>query len=655
MTVYAFYIFDRHAACIYKRRWYPSSLAGAKPARPASRGQPGQPNGSATSRTPLSGDDDAKLIFGTVFSLRKIVRKLGGEDDSFLSYRTSQYKLHYYETPTNIKFVMLTDTKSSSMRIALQQIYVNCYVEYVVKNPLSPVDHPGGIGVNNELFEASLGQFVPDPTTAQTPVAQVPEPVIFNRALNELCTSNQHSALYADFELRSEIANWINVVGFIFEVFLLLSFAFLAPKWTHRHYLSACMTTSVLFMSLAFMIPLGSKPHPCFNQITPNDMRSSGTCAASGSFLLFGGWSVVIWAFLRALSLHLQICWEVTLGNKFLWSSLTLGWGIPAVGLTLVLALTGVSYRFGNVCHVNHKLALQDFWGPLLVFAAMAMVLQFITMAYCIHVFIKGLSDDKTTTNSTGRPPTSSGSITTASARQTYRRVKQVVKLQWRGAAVVLVIIAEVAFFAAVFVSMDNSSQVSDRLFQKSLPWLLCLVETAGDKDQCLYLIGDMVRPERVVLPVLIFLGLTGFWCLLFFGRWSMILGWIDLFKRNWLRRKHEFVSADARRFSGDPRYVSSPMASTDPYSTLPDKAYSPPLNIPPTLTWQSTLPPKSSGLDAKDRSDGGQARVYVTPVDSYSVPRPTSEFGPTDWAQKGLHTEGTPSSTPLAHQTAQG
>jgi len=30
----------------------------------------------------------------------------------------------------------------------------------VVKNPLSPVEHPGGIGVNNELFEASLELFV---------------------------------------------------------------------------------------------------------------------------------------------------------------------------------------------------------------------------------------------------------------------------------------------------------------------------------------------------------------------------------------------------------------------------------------------------------------------------------------------------------------
>ena len=65
------------------------------------------------------------------------------------------------------------------MRIALQQIYINLFVEYgscglkglffrarhlltaaVVKNPLSPTEHPGGVGVNNELFEESLEQFV---------------------------------------------------------------------------------------------------------------------------------------------------------------------------------------------------------------------------------------------------------------------------------------------------------------------------------------------------------------------------------------------------------------------------------------------------------------------------------------------------------------
>lgn len=162
MVVFSFYIFDRHAECIYKRTWLsrPVSIA-SKISRPASE-VPALQNGTyaGLGHSSRATDDDAKLLFGTVFSLRNMVRKLGGDDDNFVSYRTSQYKLHFYETPTNIKFVMLTDTKSPSMRIALQQIYINLYVEYVVKNPLSPVEHPGGVGVNNELFERSLEQFV---------------------------------------------------------------------------------------------------------------------------------------------------------------------------------------------------------------------------------------------------------------------------------------------------------------------------------------------------------------------------------------------------------------------------------------------------------------------------------------------------------------
>lgn len=89
-----------------------------------------------------------------------MVRKLGGPDDSFISYRTGQYKLHFYESPTNIKFVMLTDTQTLNMRNVLHQIYVNLYIEFVVKNPLSPVEHPKGEGVANELFELALDQFV---------------------------------------------------------------------------------------------------------------------------------------------------------------------------------------------------------------------------------------------------------------------------------------------------------------------------------------------------------------------------------------------------------------------------------------------------------------------------------------------------------------
>ncbi|KAJ4010787.1 Trafficking protein particle complex subunit BET5 [Fusarium irregulare] len=159
MVVYSFHIFDRHTECVYSKSWLPSSA------------------GSETA-APTTSADDAKLLFGTVFSLRNMVRKLGGDDDAFISYRTAQYKLHFYETPANLRFVILTDTATLSMRNVLHQIYINLWVEYgmfnilhnylverssllpVVKNPLAPVEHKKGEGVKNELFELGLDQFI---------------------------------------------------------------------------------------------------------------------------------------------------------------------------------------------------------------------------------------------------------------------------------------------------------------------------------------------------------------------------------------------------------------------------------------------------------------------------------------------------------------
>ncbi|KAF2142964.1 uncharacterized protein K452DRAFT_297479 [Aplosporella prunicola CBS 121167] len=162
MVVYSFYIFDRHTECIYSRKWTPRPISShSKTTRPQSAaGLPVEPETLASTRKALSKEDDAKLMFGTVFSLRNMVRQLGGEDDHFLSYRTGEYKLHYYETPTRLKFVMITDTRTNNLRIVLHQIWANLYVEFVVKNPLSPVEHPGGIGVANELFEMGLDSFI---------------------------------------------------------------------------------------------------------------------------------------------------------------------------------------------------------------------------------------------------------------------------------------------------------------------------------------------------------------------------------------------------------------------------------------------------------------------------------------------------------------
>lgn len=267
--------------------------------------------------------------------------------------------------------------------------------------------------------------------------------------------------------------------------------------------------TQLKLSQLAFVIGQAAKPDQCHNEITPNDMYSSLPCAFSGAFLLFGGWAAMMWVLYRALSLHLQICWQIVPGVKFFWSALVIGWGIPAIGLALALSLTGVSFRFGNVCHINHGNSLGDFWAPLLVVAASSLVIQAVTFGYCIKVYLKSVMDPKTTTDTSSALPSYQGSTQSASPRQKYRRIKRVLYMQWRGVAVVMLIIMNVVFFAVVFVSMDNNLQATNANLSQVEPWLLCLGLTQGNKAECLPLAKDLVTNEATIIAVLVFLAVS--------------------------------------------------------------------------------------------------------------------------------------------------
>lgn len=238
-------------------------------------------------------------------------------------------------------------------------------------------------------------------------------------------------------------------------------------------------------------------------------MDTSAVCAASGAFLLGGGWAGIMWIFLRALSLHLQICWQIVVGRTYMWFAQILGWGIPIVGLIILLTLSGVSFRFGATCHINHENSLADFWIPLLVFAGLTMIIQFTTFGYCIKVYLASLSDDSATTENSGMP-SYTASIRTMTPRQAYRRVRRVIQLQWRGIVIVLIIVADVIFFSIVFVFQDNTVQAVKEDMNLALPWIKCLVQTHGNKDLCMDFAGTLVVSESTVIAVLILLAVSG-------------------------------------------------------------------------------------------------------------------------------------------------
>ncbi|KAG6891480.1 hypothetical protein C0992_006211 [Termitomyces sp. T32_za158] len=131
--------------------------------------------------TGLAFDEEAKLVYGVILSLRNMIKKLSGRyealdewsytrhwtnfcipfsrDEQFVNFRTSAYKLHLYETISGYKFVMLSDPNTDSLRFILRQIYTGPFLEYVVRNPLVKMDSRD-FGVDNEYFRVSVDKLI---------------------------------------------------------------------------------------------------------------------------------------------------------------------------------------------------------------------------------------------------------------------------------------------------------------------------------------------------------------------------------------------------------------------------------------------------------------------------------------------------------------
>lgn len=352
-----------------------------------------------------------------------------------------------------------------------------------------------------------------------------------------------------DFKKKANASEWLNVFGLILLVFMLVSYALLPPVKTRRHYLSTCLVLAIAAIAIGFIIPLGAQPEQCFNEITPNDMYSSLECAFSGSFILFGGLCTTTWIAVRALSMNLQICWDIIPGKKFMYASHAVGWGLPAIFFAATMASTGVSFRFGSACHINHDNSIAVFWGPLLAQAAIAGILQLCTFGYCIRVYLKslwGADAPGNSTNASGGLPSYNGSLRAQTTRAVFQRLQKVLFLQWRGLGIVSIILVDVIFFSVVFVHVDRLAAAALADFSVTAPWIDCLVSHPTDKEQCVDLVSTWLVNVETVEAVLFLLALAGLQCFLMMTRPSFFTAWNDLFRRHWPRRK-EFVSLNAQ------------------------------------------------------------------------------------------------------------
>ncbi|THV87698.1 hypothetical protein D6D29_00553 [Aureobasidium pullulans] len=362
---------------------------------------------------------------------------------------------------------------------------------------------------------------------------------------------------YSDnFDTLGTVSGWLNVVGLILQTFMLLSNTFLPATRTRSHYLTQCLIIAVIFINLAFVIPLGAEPDQCYDGITPNDMYTSMTCAWSGAFLLAGALAGSFWILIRAFSMHLTVVWDIVPGPRFFNISQAVGWGVPAALFTAAISISGVSFRFGNACHINHEDSMVTFWGWLLAVAGAAVIVQISTFGYCLRVFFNSLWEDSARPCSQGSAkslPMSVMSAKSRRARTIYRRLKNVLYLQWRGILIVTIVLVDVIFFAVVFVYLDKIEESMLHDYTRVMPWVICLIQSGGDRNQCFHLSHKWLISEPTIGAMLIMISLLGIELFVLLFRWSLITGW----KERWatMRNPQEFVSLDARKaqFSVNP------------------------------------------------------------------------------------------------------
>ncbi|KAF2253342.1 hypothetical protein BU26DRAFT_418404 [Trematosphaeria pertusa] len=436
-----------------------------------------------------------------------------------------------------------------------------------------------------------------------------------------------------EFKSYYRAAEVLNLIGLVCLVFLLVSFICLPAEKTRRHYLSYCLIIAAILLALGFVVPFGTKPEQCYDEITPNDMFSNLTCAFSGAFLVSGGLSMAVWIFIRALSMHLQICWDYMPGKTFFYAAQGLGWSVAAAFFTATITVTGVSFRFGEVCHVNSANSMKDFWGPLLAIAGAAMVVQLATFVYCIKVYLQNMwSDDKTETQSSAGLPSYTTSVRTRSARVVYRRVRKVVWLQWRGITIVVFILVDVIFFSVVFIYLNSVSGNAVNNIEKAMPFLLCLITNPTKLDKCYSFGQDLFVNQSTVVAILIMLSLAGIQCFILLARTSMFTAWLELF-RSKVGSKREFVSLDAKQYGNETRpyelqkFAGSPLKSPMSAATSPGAEYD---------------PFRRSYTGTPDYFTKETQREYTTPSLSFSTPRAPSQAAMrVEWDPRASHARG--------------
>ncbi|KAK3844833.1 MAG: hypothetical protein J3R72DRAFT_365325, partial [Linnemannia gamsii] len=297
---------------------------------------------------------------------------------------------------------------------------------------------------------------------------------------------------------------------------LVISYVVLPDKLQHPSNLILFAAIAACLFSSAVAPSYGNpaRVQCAANGISPATSYNNKLCEAQGAYLLFGSISTTAWLSLIIINLHLHTVWNSNWLSTRAWLTHVLGWVVPAAFTAIAVVTRSIGWNNSSMCMVTVESSNALLFAPLGTIVIPSILLHIATFAHIIRVSLQS-ENSETVSHST----MSSG----RAARISHRRhVINAVRIQWRAAALALVISSCVLVYWAFYLVQGTKTDMS-----WMSTWQLCIFSGVHSQEECGKMFAEGHVPNFVFMMISEGLVSTpGLWIFLLFFKGSIIQEW---------------------------------------------------------------------------------------------------------------------------------
>ncbi|KAL2850205.1 hypothetical protein BJY01DRAFT_245671 [Aspergillus pseudoustus] len=323
-----------------------------------------------------------------------------------------------------------------------------------------------------------------------------------------------------------DAVGWTGIITLTVTVLMLLTFAVLPVQTTARHYFTTTALVGFSLMSLAFVVPFRSHPQQCYNAITPNNAMSRANCFVTSAILFTG-------------------IWILLLNSKSI--------------LTEIQRAQPASYQVGKICLLSsaHRSTATS-WAPILAVAIISMLLQLLTVLYCVQVVTRPVISERlfernrrshaslgsNGSNGEGESDGDDRRLTIASdlrralsMQRASSRIRKLLLIQWRPIGMVVLVAVYAAYVTSTSLRVGIAA---DYPADTTRQWLACMASAASSsaagqegEEICEGPASRIRGNQNEILAALFMIGSSGLWATILSFRSSMIGAWATVIEIN--------------------------------------------------------------------------------------------------------------------------